>query len=103
MSNIRKWLGVGSALVGLMVVGCGGPVEEPTPGNEPQQSEAVADREVTASGCNDYGWWTCPDNGYWWLYYACLGPADEQSRSGARDVCNASCVATCVDSGWISG
>ncbi|QRK11316.1 hypothetical protein JQX13_15300 [Archangium violaceum] len=101
MSHIRKWLGVGSALVGLMVVGCGGSIEEPTPGNEPQRSEAVAG-EVAASGCGDYGWWTCPDDGFDWLYFAC--PSNEDlNRLEARDVCNASCVATCVDSGWIRG
>ncbi|MFP2905032.1 hypothetical protein ACLESD_08255 [Pyxidicoccus sp. 3LFB2] len=101
--KMDKWLAVGSAVVGLLVVGCGGPVESPASENGQPQSETAAPGEVTANGCGDYGWWKCPGTTQTFLYFACASEETGPSRAEAAAFCDEYCSAICVDNGWIRG
>lgn len=100
MKNMNKWLVLCGALVSVMSVGCGGPMEQ-DPASEEAPAGAEAPGEVHASVCS-YGYYMCPNDGEIFEYESLACASAPMSKPNAKTRCEAYCPSTCTDSGWMT-
>lgn len=98
MKTMNKWMMLCGVMVGLLGVGCGGPLEqEPSSGDSQEATEAPG--EVHALVCS-YGWYTCPSDGEIFEYESLACEFATMSKPKAQTLCESHCPVTCKDSGW---
>ncbi|NMO22766.1 hypothetical protein HPC49_23475 [Pyxidicoccus fallax] len=96
MKSLNKWLALCGAVVSVLSVGCGAPMEGETP-----PEDAASEGEVSASVCS-YGYYTCPNDGEIFEYESLACAPAYMSKTRAKSLCEEHCPSTCRDSGWMT-